>query len=99
MRRNEILILLHARILSFTCESGPFGDRRGSSALSDPPPWLRACRPTCYMAVLYAETETTTSEVTAKILITLDSSTLFVVKIEYHKERSRFRPFRIAEPA
>jgi len=43
MYKDEtILILLHARILSFTCESGPFADGLGSSARSDLP-WLRAC--------------------------------------------------------
>jgi len=36
-------ILLHARILSFTCESGPFADRRGSSAHSDPPSYGPDC--------------------------------------------------------
>ena len=50
MTRNEILILLHARILSFTCESGPFADRRGvvrplrpplvTGLLNDPTPIL-----------------------------------------------------------
>jgi len=42
VRRNEILILLHARILSFTCKSGPFADRRGVVRPLRPP-WLRAC--------------------------------------------------------
>jgi len=28
VRRNEIFILLHARILSFTYKSGPFANRR-----------------------------------------------------------------------
>ena len=37
VRWKKYLILLHAQILSFTCESGPFSDRRGSSTHSDPP--------------------------------------------------------------
>jgi len=37
VRRNEILILLHAQILSFTCESGPFADRRGVVRPLQPP--------------------------------------------------------------
>jgi len=37
MRRNEIVILLHARILSFTCKSGPLPTDGVSSAHSDLP--------------------------------------------------------------
>jgi len=74
----EILILLHARILSFSCESRPFADRWGVVCPLRPS-WLRTC--SCYTTCcwIHGGVKVDVSSVVNTCQISMSVATLVVV--------------------